>query len=94
MNSARCPWFVGLALAIIVIVGAQIRAPGSDDAELASSGDDVTFSILDDGFVALPCTPPLVPSCPPARAFLSFSGFPPGRLVIPDLFRPPTSPSV
>lgn len=89
LTSVRCPWVISLALAIVVIVSGQVRAFDACDWDLGSNGDDVTFSVVDDGFVALPAISPPDLSAPPASSVLSSVLPPSDRLVVPDLFRPP-----
>ena len=94
LNSCRWPWLVTLALVVFVIVSAQVRAFESCEADLAGQGDDVSFSALDDGFIALAGSAP-AHFCRPSVTALLFTVLPPsGRLVVPDLFRPPSPPSV
>jgi len=89
LTSVRCPWLISLALAVFVIVSGQVRAFDACDADQGSNSDDVTFSVLDDGFVALPGVAPPDLSFAPTGTLL-FPVLPPsGRLVVPDLFRPP-----
>jgi hypothetical protein len=78
-----------LALAIFVVVSGQVRAFDAFDTSPDGNEDEVTFSVLDDGFVALPGSTAVPPGIAPVTPLLFALPPPSGRLVVPDLFRPP-----
>jgi hypothetical protein len=94
LNSDRCTWLVSLVLAVFVVVSGQVRALDAWDIGPDTNEDDVTSSVLDDGFVALPRIVSFNLDPAPAGSLLPLSVFPAGRLVVPDLFRPPIPPAV
>lgn len=92
MNVSRSTWLISLTLAIFVIVSGQVRAFDAWGLDAGQGDDGADCSVLDDDFVALPGTPALTfdyaPAGPPLLPCLP----PLGRVVVPDLFRPPIRP--
>jgi hypothetical protein len=89
LEARRYRWFVGLALAVFVIVSGQVRTFDVGTAAPETDGDGVSPSIMDDTFVALPLSADPDAVRVPGMILALAPTAPPERLLIPDLFRPP-----